>query len=92
MQALNAELVELIGATVARAVTALYGACNAIGGGGCPIGSIAIGGCPMPWTIGGELSEVVQLCPGCAMAWTVARIMAGLDIWQGVARGGYGYG
>jgi hypothetical protein len=43
--------VELIGATVARAVKAMDGTCNAIGGGGCPIGSIAIGGCPMPWTV-----------------------------------------
>lgn len=32
--------VELIGATVARAVNGLDGACNAIGGWGCPIVAI----------------------------------------------------
>ena len=64
MQGLDGGRVELIGATVAGAVNGLDGACNSIGGGGCPIRSIAIGGCSMPWT--------------------VARIAAGLDIWQGL--------
>ena len=38
------------------------------------------------------MSEVVQLCPGCAIAWTVARIAAGLDIWQGLQPSDYGRG
>jgi len=40
----------------------------------------------------GELSEVVQLFPGCAIAWTVARIAAGLDIWQGLQPSDHGIG
>ena len=50
----------MIAATVARAVNGLDGACNAIGGRGCPVGPI--GGCPIAYAL--LLTPGAGVCPG----------------------------
>lgn len=63
---------ELIAGTIARAAYGLDGACNAIGGGGCPVRSIAIGGCPIAYSPDNRRGGIVRGCP------TMAGVARGL--------------